>query len=108
MPKEAIWHNGDRMAFAFIFPDQDGAGLEASVDFTGLVAARQTVEKLDRILIESAECFLLNPRGNHSCDDVLGQARGWRFVEHRTPARAERDDAERPDVVNLGIDRCGV
>src|SRR5215203_1888197 len=30
-PEEAVGHHGDRMPFALVLPDEDGAGLEASV-----------------------------------------------------------------------------
>ena len=61
------------MPFAVVFPDQDRAGLEAPVHCTGLVAARQTLEQRDGVLLKPAEGLLLNPKGDHPRDDVLGQ-----------------------------------
>ena len=43
VPKEAVGHNGNGMAFALVFADQDGAGLQAAVQLVRLLAASQPV-----------------------------------------------------------------
>lgn len=81
-----------------------------ATDAVGRALAQQLSDfwKQPVIVFKPAEGLLLNPKGDHPRDDVLGQARGWHDGEHRTPTRAECDDAEGSDMIDLGINRRGV
>ena len=94
LPNKAVGHDGDRVTLALVFADEDGAGLETPVQFIGLLAACETVEKLERLAIEPAERLFLNPIGYHAPQNILRQAGRWVGPEHRPPARSKRVDAE--------------
>src|SRR5437763_944376 len=94
------------MPLPLIFPDQYGTGLEPAVQLgPGLLAARQAIEELDRFATKTAESLLLDAVRDHPPHDVLGQPKRRRTAEYQAPACAERGDAERPNAVDLGLNR---
>ena len=60
---------------------------------------------LGGLRIKSAKRLLLEVPTEKPGDEVLGEARRRSCTERRTPQVAKRVDAERPNAVDLGLDR---
>src|SRR5262245_21674221 len=104
-PDERVGHDRDGMPLAPVFADEDGAGLETPVEFR-FVAAGESIEQLDGCPIQSTECLLLKPVGDHPRDQVLSESTRRDGSECHPPLLAKLIDAEGADALDLSLDGC--
>jgi hypothetical protein len=58
--------------------------------------------------IKSPKRLLLDVPPKKPCDEILGEAWRRRGMKRGTPLAAELIDAERPNAVDLGLDRLAI
>jgi hypothetical protein len=94
---------------ALVFAHKQGSGLEAPRALCPCpIAPRQTGKMLGDFRIKSPKRLLLEVPAKKPRDEILGVA--WRrsCAKRRTPQAAELVEAERPNAVDLGLDRLAI
>jgi hypothetical protein len=90
------------MKLALIFPDDDGPGLHAPHGLCALL--RNRGEQLSQMGRESAEALFLQPMGQRSGDQVLGEGLWWLLSPPFAPQHSKFRDAELRKAIKLGVE----
>jgi hypothetical protein len=93
--------------FAPIFAHEDSPGFEVAIR-SWIPAVVQGVQEFFKLRVKPAESLLLKVPADEPDDEILAEWRRRGGAECCAPEAAEVVEAERPNTVDLGLDRLAV